>query len=132
MVEVTAYDVVLDLAADDKTFTSLTTITFTSRGGDTFVDLKATHVNRITLDGSEISPDLVERGRLPITAPAGEHQLVVDAVMPFRNDGEGLHRSVDPADGRPYVYGLSFMDAAPSIFPSSDHPPLTAPVPSPD
>ncbi|HEY9566159.1 MAG TPA: aminopeptidase N [Nocardioides sp.] len=127
MVEVTAYDVVLDLAADDKTFTSLTTITFTSRGGDTFVDLKATHVNRITLDGSEISPDLVERGRLPITAPAGEHQLVVDAVMPFRNDGEGLHRSVDPADGRAYVYGMSFMDAAPSIFACFDQPDLKAP-----
>src|SRR3546814_18098303 len=91
MVEVTAYDVVLDLAADDKTFTSLTTITFTSRGGDTFVDLKATHVNRITLDGSEIRPDLVERGRLPITAPAGEHQLVVDAVMPSRTAGAGRH-----------------------------------------
>ena len=34
--------------------------------------------------------------------------------MPFRNDGEGLHRSVDPADGRHYVYGMCFMDAAPS------------------
>ena len=33
--------------------------------------------------------------------------------MPFRNDGEGLHRSVDPADGKHYVYGMSFMDAAP-------------------
>ena len=33
--------------------------------------------------------------------------------MGYRNDGEGLHRSVDPADGRAYVYGMSFMDAAP-------------------
>ena len=30
----------------------------------------------------------------------GEHELVVEATMPFRNDGEGLHRSVDPADGK--------------------------------
>ena len=47
--------------------------------------------------------------------------------MPFRNDGEGLHRSVDPADGRHYVYGMSFMDAAPTIFACFDQPDLKAP-----
>ena len=47
--------------------------------------------------------------------------------MRFRNDGEGLHRSVDPADGRHYVYGMSFMDAAPSIFACFDQPDLKAP-----
>ncbi len=48
-------------------------------------------------------------------------------MMPFRNDGEGLHRSVDPADGRHYVYGMSFMDAAPTIFACFDQPDLKAP-----
>ena len=47
--------------------------------------------------------------------------------MPFRNDGEGLHRSVDPADGKHYVYGMSFMDAAPTIFACFDQPDLKAP-----
>ena len=47
--------------------------------------------------------------------------------MPFRNDGEGLHRSVDPADGRHYVYGMCFMDAAPTIFACFDQPDLKAP-----
>ena len=47
--------------------------------------------------------------------------------MPFRNDGEGLHRSVDPADGQHYVYGMSFMDAAPTIFACFDQPDLKAP-----
>ena len=37
------------------------------------------------------------------------------------------HRSVDPADGRHYVYGMSFMDAAPSIFACFDQPDLKAP-----
>src|SRR3546814_9727918 len=48
-------------------------------------------------------------------------------AAPFRPDGEGLHRSVDPADGRAYVYGMSFMDAAPSIFACFDQPDLKAP-----
>ena len=60
------------------------------------------------------------------------NEVVVDATMRFRNDGEGLHRSVDPADGRHYVYGMSFMDAAPSIFACFDQPDLKAPyVPRP-
>ncbi|KRF17246.1 aminopeptidase N [Nocardioides sp. Soil797] len=127
LLDVTAYDVVLDLASDEKTFTSVTTIDFTSRGGETFVDLKARHVNRITFNGHDLDPSLVVRGRLPLATDPGENRLVVDAVMPFRNDGEGLHRSIDPADGRHYVYGMSFMDAAPSIFACFDQPDLKAP-----
>lgn len=127
LLEVTSYDVVLDLAGDEKTFTSLTTIDFTSQGGETFVDLKARHVNRITFNGHDLDPSLVVRGRLPLSTDAGENRIVVDAVMPFRNDGEGLHRSVDPADGRHYVYGMSFMDAAPTIFACFDQPDLKAP-----
>ena len=53
--------------------------------------------------------------------------MVVEATMPFRRDGEGLHRSVDPADGRPYVYGMNFMDAAPSVYACFDQPDLKAP-----
>ena len=47
--------------------------------------------------------------------------------MPFRNDGEGMHRSVDTADGRTYVYGMCFLDAAPTIFACFDQPDLKAP-----
>ncbi|KQZ70465.1 aminopeptidase N [Nocardioides sp. Root151] len=127
LLDVTSYDVRLDLATGDETFASTTTIRFTSRGGATFADLKATAVNRIVFNGSTLSPDLVERGRLPLATQAGENELVVDAVMPFRNDGEGLHAHVDPADGRRYVYGMSFMDAAPTIFACFDQPDLKAP-----
>jgi aminopeptidase N len=123
---VTAYDVRLDLAQDDSTFGSLTTIQFTSTGGETFLDLKPGRVNEIRLNGSSLDVDLLDRGRVPISTVAGENEITVDAVMGFRNDGEGLHRSVDPADGKHYVYGMSFMDAAPSIFACFDQPDLKA------
>ncbi|GAA4754760.1 aminopeptidase N [Nocardioides endophyticus] len=121
------YDLRLDLASDEKTFGSVTTIRFGSRGGETFLDLKPVRVNEIRLNGEVVDPDLLERGRLPIHTVAGDNELVVDAVMPFRNDGEGLHRSTDPADGRSYVYGMMFMDAAPSVFACFDQPDLKAP-----
>ncbi|WP_395659860.1 aminopeptidase N [Nocardioides sp.] len=127
LLTVEEYDVRLDLAADERTFTSLTTVRFRSAGGPTFVDLKPVSVAAITLNGQRLDPDLLERGRLPIDTVEGPNELVVDAVMPFRNDGEGLHRSVDPADGRHYVYGMNFMDAAPTVYACFDQPDLKAP-----
>jgi aminopeptidase N len=127
LLEVHDYDLRLDLSTDEKTFGSITTIRFGSRGGETFLDLKPVRVNEIRLNGAVVDPDLLERGRLPIQTVEGDNELVVDAVMPFRNDGEGLHRSTDPADGRSYVYGMMFMDAAPSVFACFDQPDLKAP-----
>ena len=127
LLEITSYDVALDLAADEATFGSVTTITFESRGGPTFVDLKPTKVTALRLNDAPLDADLLDRGRLPLDTVPGTNVLVVDAVMPFRNDGEGLHRSVDPVDGRHYVYGMSFMDAAPTIFACFDQPDLKAP-----
>jgi len=127
LIDVGSYDVRLDLAADEAAFGSVTTIRFTSRGGPTFVDLKPLAVAEVRLNGARVDPDLLDRGRLPIETQPGDNELVVHATMRFRNDGEGLHRSVDPADGRHYVYGMSFMDAAPSIFACFDQPDLKAP-----
>jgi aminopeptidase N len=124
---VTSYDVRLDLAQHDETFGSLTTIHFTSTGGETFLDLKPVRVDEIRLNGRSLDVALFDRGRVPLTTLPGENELVVNAVMRFRNDGEGLHRSVDPADGKHYVYGMSFMDAAPSVFACFDQPDLKAP-----
>jgi aminopeptidase N len=127
LLDVESYDVTLDLASDAAVFRSVTRVLFTSRGGATFVDLKPHAVASIHLNGRPIDVELLDRGRLPIDTVIGRNELVVDATMRFRNDGEGLHRSVDPADGRHYVYGMSFMDAAPSVFACFDQPDLKAP-----
>ncbi len=127
LLRVGSYDVRLDLAGDERTFGSHTTIRFDSRGGGTFLDLKPVAVRSIRLDGHELDPALLDRGRMPLQTTAGTHELFVEATMAFRNDGEGLHAHVDPADGRRYVYGMSFMDAAPSIFACFDQPDLKAP-----
>lgn len=125
---VTSYDVRLDLTTDDATFRSVTTIRFDATdGGDTFADVKPLTLHRAALDGDDLDPDSLAEGRLPLHLSPGSHELVVEATMPFRNDGEGLHRSVDPADGLVYLYGMSFMDAAPTVFACFDQPDLKAP-----
>ena len=47
--------------------------------------------------------------------------------MAYSHDGQGLHRSTDPADGEDYVYGHLFLDAAPTVFACFDQPDLKAP-----
>ncbi|RNL79313.1 aminopeptidase N [Nocardioides marmorisolisilvae] len=126
LITLTSYDVSLDLRGED-TFSSRTVIELTSRGGDTFLDLKAKSLESITLDGVPLPAALWSEGRFPLSLPAGEHRLEVAATMAFRNDGEGLHRAVDPSDGRAYVYQMSFMSAAPSVFACFDQPDLKAP-----
>ncbi|MFC6697366.1 aminopeptidase N [Nocardioides daphniae] len=126
LLDVQHYDVSLDLTGD-TTFASTTVIDVSSRGGSTFLDLKPTAVEAVRLDGRDLDLDLLDRGRFPLDLPEGTHRLEVVATMPFRNDGEGLHLHVDPADGRRYVYGMSFMDAAPTIFACFDQPDLKAP-----
>ncbi len=127
LLDITSYDVTLDLTTSDETFLSRTVIRFTSRGGDTFVDVKPKELRSAVLDGRPLDLGSWDRGRLALSTTPDEHELVVEAVMGFRNDGEGLHRAVDPADGKHYVYGMSFMDAAPSIFACFDQPDLKAP-----
>ena len=46
--------------------------------------------------------------------------------MAYSHDGSGLHRAVDPEDGRPYLYAMAFLEAAPRIFACFDQPDLKA------
>ena len=135
LLTITAYDVELDLTgatADGQagaTFASRTVLRFgcAEPGAATFADLKATRVRSIRLNGGDLDPASVVDGRLPLAGLDPENELVVEADMAFSRDGQGLHRAVDPADGRRYIYGHLFLDAAPRVFACFDQPDLKAP-----
>ena len=128
LLTVSSYDVSLDLSGDDTTFTSTTVIRFTVDGpADTFVEVRPVRLVRARINGAPLDVDLLDEGRLALDGLTGENELVVEAVMGYRNDGEGLHRAVDPADGRHYTYAMCAVDAAPMIFACFDQPDLKAP-----
>ncbi|HHU09106.1 MAG TPA: aminopeptidase N [Intrasporangiaceae bacterium] len=122
----------LDLRGSATTFTSRTRIEFTCResGASTWVDLRPETLHEITLNGEPIDLDgtahEVARGRIPLSGLAAHNVLEAHATMRFSRDGQGLHRSVDPADGEAYVYGHLFLDAAPTVFACFDQPDLKA------
>ena len=81
----------------------------------------------MTLNGTALDPASVAGGRLALDDLAADNVLEVDATMAYSHDGQGLHRSTDPADGEDYVYGHLFLDAAPTVFACFDQPDLKAP-----
>ncbi|MGE9807453.1 aminopeptidase N [Janibacter sp. G1551] len=129
LLTVTGMLVDLDLDTGPETFGSRTTIRFACAepGAETFVDIRAREVASITLNGAALDPGLIAQDRLTLTGLAAENELVVEATMAYSRDGEGLHRASDPADGRDYVYGHLFLDAAPRVFACFDQPDLKAP-----
>ena len=129
LLTVDAMEVDLDLDRGTEVFGSATRIRFTCHepGAETFLDLRAREVHAISLNGRALDPASIVDGRLPLAGLAPDNLLEVRATMAYRNDGQGLHRSTDPADGEDYVYGHLFLDAAPTVFACFDQPDLKAP-----
>ncbi len=108
-------------------FGSTTTIRFSSSAPATFVDFTGAELMSARLDGTELGADRWRDGRIWLDGLGGDHELVVAGAMTYSTSGEGLHRHVDPADGRTYLYAMSFLEAAPSWFACFDQPDLKSP-----
>jgi aminopeptidase N len=131
-VEVDEYAVGLDLTGDGPFFDCRTTVRFrAATEAATFLDVAPHALIDARLNGAPVDLatafDAATR-RLHVTPAPGGNELVVDAVMAYSHDGEGLHRHVDPADGRAYLYAMSFLSAAPRWFACFDQPDLKAPL----
>jgi aminopeptidase N len=129
LIEVTGYRVELDLDQGERTFESSSTVRFrcAQPGASTFLDVKPQRLHRASLNGVDIDPVAFDGERIALAGLAAENEVIVSATMSYSNDGQGLHRAVDPADERHYVYGHSFLDAAPRVFACFDQPDLKAP-----
>ena len=100
----TSYHVTVDLTGSATTFTSTSTISFTSLAGTTFVDLLADSIVEATLDDAPLDVSSYTGERLEVELAEGAHVLAITAVCRYSNTGEGLHRFVDPVDDRVYCY----------------------------
>ena len=129
------YDVTVDLSGrvpdagaydPDATFVSTSMVTFTTTGGDTWIDVIADRLLAASLDDRPLAPDAFDGHRLRFTADAGEHRLTVSALCRYSHTGEGLHRFVDPVDDLPYCYTQHETADARRLFACFEQPDLKA------
>ncbi|RNL87330.1 aminopeptidase N [Halostreptopolyspora alba] len=129
ILDVSSYDVELDLSQSDQTFQSTTTVRFdcSEPGATTFIELVAPTVHTITLNGGELDPAKVfdgERITLPGLQAHNELRVLADAA--YMRTGEGLHRFVDPVDGGTYLYTQFETADAHRMYACFDQPDLKA------
>jgi aminopeptidase N len=127
-----SYAIELDLTnapSGAPTFRSVTTITFAAdAGASTFADLIAEKVREVTLNGRALDPDTVYDGaRIQLDELAERNTLTVVADCTYSRTGEGLHRSVDPADKETYLYTQFEVPDARRVFTTFEQPDLKAP-----
>src|SRR6478672_2987065 len=127
LLDVESYTVDLDLTVSDKVFRSTTVIRFTCReaGATTFADLVQGDIREITLNGETLDPfEAYADSRITLTGLQESNELKVDCQLPFSHTGEGLHRFVDPADGRVYLYTQFEVPDARRVYTTFEQPDL--------
>jgi aminopeptidase N len=124
------YRIELDLseAARASTFPSRTTVRFACAepGSDSWIDLIAEPMVSATLNGSPLDLSGYDGARLELPRLRADNELVVEAHCRYRTSGEGMHRSVDPADGAVYLYTQFVTAEARRVFACFEQPDLKA------
>ncbi|MEZ5128757.1 MAG: aminopeptidase N [Micropruina glycogenica] len=126
LLSTSSYQVTVDLTGSATTFTSTSTIVFSSGAGSTFVDLIADSIVEATLDDAPLDFSAYNGERVPLDLTIGDHVLAVTAVCRYSNTGEGLHRFVDPVDERIYCYTQLEVADARRVYACFEQPDLKA------
>ncbi|MEA5155064.1 aminopeptidase N [Raineyella sp.] len=114
------------LADPEGTFVSRSTVTFSSGAGTTWLDLLADDILEAALDREPLDTSGYDGARLPLTLTEGEHELTVVGLCRYSRTGEGLHRFVDPADHRVYLYSQFEVADARRMYAGFEQPSLKA------
>jgi aminopeptidase N len=129
IVSVARYDIEIDLRGlvDGEVWRSTSTIHFgcAAPGAATFAEAGG-QVRRATLNGVDLDLTTVEGGRIPLRGLSAENTLVVELEQPETAASAGILRSVDPTDGRVYVWTSLECDDARRLWGCFDQPDLKA------
>jgi aminopeptidase N len=127
LLAVESYDVELDFTRGEEVFASTSVITFTAvPGAATFVELTAERLHRAVLNGAPLDPAGYADGRLPLPDLARDNVLTVTADFAYTHESAGIHRAVDPADGKVYLYSNLCPADSRRVFANFDQPDLKA------
>ena len=113
-----------------ETFGGTSTIAFDLKDAATplTIDLNKGTISALTVNGKAVTPQY-NNWFITVAAKdlvAGRNTIAVKYTRPHSTNGEGLHRMVDPVDGRVYTYSHFEPAAANQMFALFDQPDLKA------
>lgn len=123
---------VLDFTLTGKeSFSNTTTVTFDLKDNaqPLTIDLNKATVKRLVVNGKAVSAPQYNNWFITLAAAdlqAGRNSVTVEFERLHSTNGEGLHRMVDPVDGRVYTYSHFEPAAAHQMFALFDQPDLKA------
>lgn len=131
LITVDSYDVHVDLThatADFESYPVAATVTFSATAGaSTFIDYIHHSVDSVKLNGTNLPLDEVVVGsRITLPNLADENVLTIKGRSYFSRSGEGMHRYIDPADGKIYLYTQYEPADCRRVFPNFEQPDLKA------
>ena len=111
-----------------ESFAGVTTLAFdlADAAQPLTIDLDKATIARLTVNGKDVTPQY-NNWFITIAAAdlkAGRNTVTVDYTRLHSTNGEGLHRMVDPVDGRVYTYSHFEPAAAHQMFALFDQPDL--------
>ena len=80
------------------------------------------------MNGAPVESPAYDGTRITLHDLAPSNEVVVEARVPYVNDGDGMHTVTDPADDATYVAAYAGMDLAHRVFACFDQPDLKAPI----
>ena len=125
---VNSYAVTLDVTKGEETFYSKSEVSFTCNkpGYSTFIDAVGRSVISATLNGAAVDVSNFDGESIFLTNLAADNTLVIEIEAEYSKSGEGLQRSVDPADGEIYLYSQGETAHIRNMFACFDQPSLKA------
>jgi aminopeptidase N len=124
------YDALIDIAESEEEYSGEASIRFdlSDASSDLTLDFTGGTLNSLLVNGEPA--DGAYNG-FYITLPAahlqpGSNTIEVEYRHPYGNDGNGLHRFVDPEDGLTYMHSYLWPYYANRLLPSFDQPNLKA------
>ncbi len=125
-------DYTLDLVLPEKseTYTGVVTVEFDLVGDPKglFLDFRGGKITESAVNGKPAALAIGD-GRVDLSSAGlakGRNALRIAYESPFDHDGSGLHKTIDPADGREYVFTDCEPFNAHKFFPCFDQPDLKA------
>jgi len=125
---VNSYAVTLDVTKGEETFYSKSEVSFTCNkpGYSTFIDAVGRSVISATLNGAAVDVSNFDGESIFLKDLAADNVLVIEIEAEYSKSGEGLQRSVDPADGEVYLYSQGETAHIRNMFACFDQPSLKA------